>query len=93
MEKYSKKSEIRKVRLGLIGAITAVNLKQEGNEKEFKNYEEQARNILNYLADPDSLAYEALPILKEHTDTIEKARESFPEPEALNHLQKLLDIL
>jgi len=93
-EQFSKKNEIEKVKLGLIGAITAVNLKQEAKPlKEQKEYEVTARKFLNYLADTESLIHKIYPhVLEEHEDTIQKAREKFPEPESLDYLQKLLEM-
>jgi len=93
IEEYSREAEIRKIKLGLFGAITAVNLRQEGKDKESKQFEPVARDFLNYLADPESLIHKIRPnIFEENKDIIEKARETFPEPESFNYLQKLLDV-
>lgn len=93
-EGYQDGSELRKVRLGLIGAITAAHLKQEIKPpKEQKQYEITARKFLNYLANPKSLIHEIFPyVLEEHEDTIQNAREKFPEPESEEYLQKLLEM-
>ena len=94
IEQFSKKSEIEKVKLGLIGAITAAHLKQEIKPpKEQKQYESTAKKFLNYLANPKSLIHEIFPyVLEEHEDTIQNAREKFPEPESEEYLQKLLEM-
>ncbi len=93
IENFARKAEIEKVKLGLIGAITTVNLKQEAEPlKEQKEYEVTARKFLNYLADTESLIHKIYPhLLEEHGEIIEKARETFPEPESGEYLQKLLD--
>ncbi len=94
MEKYSARKEIRYVKDGLISAITAVNLKIDGtNPKKQKEYEIPGKEILNHLADKDSLIYTIAPrIYEENIELIEKARESFPEPNSLDLLLTLLKI-
>jgi hypothetical protein len=93
-EKYQDESELRKVKNGLIGAITVAHLKQEIKPpKEQKQYESTARKFLNYLVDTESLIHKIFPyVLEENEDTIQKAREKFPEPESLDYLQKLLEM-
>lgn len=93
-EKHQDEFELRKVKNGLIGAINAAHLKQEIKPpKKQKEYEITARKFLNYLANPESLIHEIFPyVLEEHEDTIQKARETFPEPESEEYLQKLLEM-
>ena len=54
LEKYSAASERRRIKLGLISAITAVNLKHDGTSStDQPTYQESGRKILEVLEDPD----------------------------------------
>ena len=92
-EKYSAGSEVRKVNLGIMGAIITVKLNREGRTNEMKAYELPAKRMLDYLANPESLIHKIRPhVFEEHEDVIEKARETFPQEESLDHLQRLLNM-
>jgi hypothetical protein len=92
-EDYSKESLFMKISNGLVDADTAVRLKMDGKEKEMKIYLTGAKEILDYLANPESpINKKYHGILIEYGDIIQKARETFPEEESMNHIQKLLEI-
>lgn len=93
MEYYSSKSEVRRVKNGLISAVTAVTLKQENNP-DFSEYDGSATEILSELADTESKIYQAFPELR--VKIIEKAMEAkeiYPNPEAIPYLMNLLCML
>jgi len=93
-EKYQDESELRKVKNGLFVTITTVISKQDLSNLEHQSECKAAgKEFLKYLADPESLINRIYQrIFEENRDTIEKAREKFPEPESLDHLQKLLEM-
>jgi hypothetical protein len=93
MPDYVRQNERGKVNMGLIGAITAVSLKSDCKDAEAKTFETGARETLDYLANPKSPLNKRHPfILNEYGDTIQKARETFPQEESMHYLQKLLEL-
>ena len=95
IEKYKSESEVRKTTLGIISAITAVNLKQEKTiPKEQPEYERGGRETLSCLVDPESLIHRIRPdLMKNHRETIEKAKELYPSLESKEYLLSLLNIV
>lgn len=92
-EEFSRESEFMKISNGLVGAVTAVYMKMDGKEKEIKIHLTGARKTLDYLANPESPINKEFPsILREYGDTIQKARETFPEEVSMNYIQKLLEV-
>ena len=76
---------------GLAGASIAIGLKIEGRDNEAKSYMTGAREVLDYLANPESTINKKLPFIQvEYGDTIEKAREKFPEESSVEYIEKLL---
>lgn len=92
VERFARRNEIGYVKLGLISAITAVNLKIDGTSpNEQPHYESSGKKVLDYLADKESLIHVISPQISERNEeTIEKARESFPEPQSIDPLLTLL---
>jgi hypothetical protein len=93
IEKFSRRQEISYVKNGLISALTAVNLKEEGKDlSEYKPYEEGGKKVLDRLANPESLIHRIAPQMREEKmEIIEKARESFPELNSLEYLLTLFE--
>ena len=90
IERFTRKNEIAYVKMGLISAITAVNLKIE--EKSPNEYESSGRRILNHLADKESLINSIAPrVFERNREIIEETRESFPEPKILDSLLTLFN--
>jgi len=94
IEQYSAAGEVRGVILGLISAITAVNLKQDESSKpEVQHeYEVGGKKMLDHLANEESLIHQISPLTSKRTrETLQKARASYPEPESKEHLLILLN--
>jgi hypothetical protein len=93
-EKFSRASEIRMVKLGLVDAITAANLNLENRTDEMRTYEVGAKETLDYLANPESPIHKIKPfILRDYGDTVQKARETFPNEASLDPLHRLLEVI
>lgn len=91
VERNTKLNEIGYVKLGLISAVTAVNLKIEESPHLQPHYE-TAKKALDYLVDRKSLIHEIAPaVFERNKEKIEEARETFPEPRSLDILLALLD--
>ena len=94
VERFARRNEIGYVKMGLISAITAVNLKIDGTSPDQQpQYEADGRKVLDYLVNKESSIHEIAPkVLEENEELIEKARDRFPEPESLDSLLTLLNI-
>jgi hypothetical protein len=91
-EKQFGDSDLVNVRLGLINAIAAANLKLEGRNDEMKTYETCAREMLEYLANPNSPIHKIRPqILRNYGEDIIMAKETFPSNVSLCCLENLLE--
>jgi len=95
LEQYSRASEIRRIRLGLIGAITAVNIKADGTSRQQqRDYEEGGRKVLEDLSNPESKINRIYPrLLEKHGETIEKAKSKYPTLESRDYLLNLMYIV
>jgi hypothetical protein len=92
VEKFRRESEIRRIKNGLISAITAVNIRQEGRDSS--EYENGGRTALEDLANPESLINEIKPyLLKDHKETIEKAKSAYPTLDSRTYLTELLKMI
>jgi len=90
MEQYSARSLVRTVSYGMISAITAVNLRQEGNS-DFDEYDKAAKSVLKQLSDVENELYRAFPQLRERiAENVKKANELYPNIEALPHLTEIM---
>jgi hypothetical protein len=90
MEQYSARSLVRTVSYGMISAITAVNLRQEGNS-DFDEYDKAAKSVLEQLSDGENELYRAFPQLRERIGkNVKKANELYPNIEALPHLTEIM---
>jgi len=90
VEKFTRRGEIRRIKGGLISAITAVNLRKEG--KDPSDYESSGKKILEDLANPQSLIHQInTSLMKNHKETIEKAKSTYPTFESRNYLLELLE--
>jgi hypothetical protein len=89
-EKYSRDSYVRKIRLGLISALTAVNLKEECGTA-FSEYNEPGKKTLEEISNPHSDIYSIYPdLFKKNESTIENALRYYPKPESREYLLALL---
>lgn len=95
IERYSAGNERRYVKLGLISAITAVNLKEDGSSpKEQPHFESSGKKVLDHLANPESLMHQINPLLnRKYRGVIEKAKELFPKFGSRPYLIKLLSVI
>jgi hypothetical protein len=90
MEQYSARSLVRTVSYGMISAITAVNLRQEGNS-DFDEYDKAAKSVLKQLSDVENELYRAFPQLRERiAENVKKANELYPNIKALPHLTEIM---
>jgi len=95
LEQYSARGERRRIKLGIISAITAVNLKKDGSSPEEQpQYENGGRKVLEDLADPEKMIHQVNPSLMErHKEIIEKARFTYPDFESRDYLLELLTLV
>jgi len=92
VERTAKRNEIYRVRLGVISAITAVNLRQDG--KDPTEFEPSGKQVLEDLASPKSLIRQINPpYMRTHKEIIEKARSTYPTPESKPYLLRLLFVV
>jgi len=92
LEKYSSRGEVGRIKMGLISGIIATGLKEEG--KHPNEYERGGRVVLGDLANTESLISRInTNLMKNHKETIEKARFLYPKPESRPHLLKLLNVV
>lgn len=79
-----------RIRDGLQYAIEAVNLNIRGKINEAKTLETSSKEVLEYLANPDTNVNRRISELaKDYSRLAEGANNTFPRKESLSYLQKL----
>jgi len=93
LDSYSRRSHVRRIKNGLISAISAVALHEEGNP-EFSEYDEPARKTLAELKDNNSVIHQIMPkTLNAYQDLVSKAVETYPKLEAADYIRQILSVI